>query len=113
MDNLKICTWDPRTRGTVTTKTESTASFRSHRLMITGIDVDGSMGDDQSAVRNSDSLFVTSSHDGKLKIWDLRSQSPLFSVNKHKGKALCVGWYGNTIVSGGSDCKFHTMKWKK
>ena len=111
--NLKMCIWDPRTRGNVSTKTTSKATYRSHRLFITGIDVDGSMGDDQSAVRNGDSLFVSSSHDGKLKIWDMRSQSPLYSVDKHKGKALCVGWYGNSIVSGGTDCKFHVMKWNK
>lgn len=112
--NQKIAIWDPRTDVKLTNKTMSQMTFRSHRLPITGIDVDGMSGIDdgnENKVRNSDYLFVSCAHDGKLKIWDIRSHSPLYNIDKHKGKALCVGWYGSTIVSGGSDCKLHSFKW--
>lgn len=113
--NQKINIWDPRTDRMVQTKQMSKMTFRSHRLPITGIDVDGSAGNDErdGGIKNSEYLFITSSHDGKLKIWDIRSKMPLYTVSKHKGKALCVGWYGNTIVSGGDDCKLHSFKWSK
>ena len=111
--NQKIAIWDPRTNQNISNKTMSEMTFRSHRLPITGIDVDGTAGDQSNRIKNSDYLFITSSHDGKLKIWDIRSKSPLYTIQKHKGKVLCVGWYGNTIVSGGSDCKLHSLKWNK
>eukprot|EP00484_Ammonia_sp_Unknown_P022829 CAMPEP_0197031640 /NCGR_PEP_ID=MMETSP1384-20130603/10590_1 /TAXON_ID=29189 /ORGANISM="Ammonia sp." /LENGTH=513 /DNA_ID=CAMNT_0042461199 /DNA_START=42 /DNA_END=1580 /DNA_ORIENTATION=- len=112
--NQKIAIWDPRTDRNISSKTMSEMTFRSHRLPITGIDVDGMAGMEETnkgKLRNSDYLFITSSHDGKLKIWDIRCQTPLYNVEKHEGKVLCVGWYGNTIVSGGADCKLRSFKW--
>ena len=114
--NQKIAIWDPRTDQIKRNKTMSVMTFRSHRLPITDIDVDGMNGMDDTndkKIRNSDYLFVTSSHDGKLKIWDIRSKSPLYTIEKHKGKVLCVGWYGNTIISGGSDNKLRAFKWTR
>jgi len=117
--NQKIAIWDPRTDRNVSSKTQSDMTFRSHSLPITGLDVDGMAGmdddaaDSASQVRNNAFLFISCAHDGKLKIWDIRCQTPLYNIEKHEGKALCVGWYGNTIVSGGSDCKLHSFKWNK
>ena len=114
--NQKIAIWDPRTDQIKSNKTMSVMTFRSHRLPITGIDVDGMNGIDDNndkKLRNSDYLFITSSHDGKLKIWDIRSKSPLYTIEKHQGKVLCVGWYGNTIISGGSDNKLRAFKWSR
>ncbi|KAI8471256.1 MAG: ribosome biogenesis protein WDR12 [Monoraphidium minutum] len=46
------------------------------------------------------------SHDGSMRLWDLRTQVPLGSVRQHADKALAVGWWGpTTIASGGADCK--------
>lgn len=51
---------------------------------------------------------VSGGHDGAVKLWDIRTAVPLGSLQQHKeeSKVLCVGWWGGqTIVSGGSDCK--------
>jgi ribosome biogenesis protein YTM1 len=52
--------------------------------------------------------MVTGGHDGAVKLWDIRTGVPLGSLQQHKEgeKVLCVGWWGGeTLVSGGSDCK--------
>jgi ribosome biogenesis protein YTM1 len=52
--------------------------------------------------------MVTGGHDGAVKLWDIRTGVPLGSLQQHKegDKVLCVGWWGGeTLVSGGSDCK--------
>lgn len=51
---------------------------------------------------------ATGGHDGAVKLWDIRTAVPLGSLQQHKedAKVLCVGWWGGqTLVSGGSDCK--------
>ncbi|PNH01193.1 Ribosome biogenesis protein WDR12 [Tetrabaena socialis] len=52
--------------------------------------------------------LATSSHDGSLKLWDLRARVSLASLSHHTGKVLCVGWLGGGgggLVSGGADCQ--------
>lgn len=39
-------------------------------------------------------MLASSSHDGTVKIWDVRSSVPLFTLKAHKDKALCVSWQG-------------------
>jgi ribosome biogenesis protein len=46
------------------------------------------------------------SHDGSLRLWDLRTPVPLGTVTQHADKALAVAWWGPGVVaSGGADCK--------
>ncbi|KIZ06505.1 hypothetical protein MNEG_1452 [Monoraphidium neglectum] len=46
------------------------------------------------------------SHDGSMRMWDLRTSVPLGTVKQHANKALAVTWWGpHTIASGGADCK--------
>ena len=53
---------------------------------------------------------ATSSHDGSVKLWDIRSVVPLATLTAHSDKVLCVGWVTGPgggpggIVSGGADC---------
>jgi ribosome biogenesis protein YTM1 len=52
-------------------------------------------------------VLATTSHDGTLKVWDIRSSLPLHTVRAttNKGdKSLCLAFGDGFIYSGGSDC---------
>jgi ribosome biogenesis protein YTM1 len=54
-------------------------------------------------------VLASTSHDGTLKVWDIRSYLPLHTVNavnnkKSGEKALCLAFGDGIIYSGGSDC---------
>lgn len=52
-------------------------------------------------------VLATTSHDGTLKVWDIRSSLPLHTVravDKKGEKALCLAFGDGIIYSGGSDC---------
>uniref|UniRef100_J3MMP5 Ribosome biogenesis protein WDR12 homolog n=1 Tax=Oryza brachyantha TaxID=4533 RepID=J3MMP5_ORYBR len=84
--------WDPRKPGTLA----PIFQFSSHKSWI-------------SACKwHPSSWFhlVSSSFDGKVMLWDLRTAWPLASVDSHKDKVLCVDWWkGDSVISGGADSK--------
>ena len=52
-------------------------------------------------------VLATTSHDGTLKVWDIRSSLPLHTVRAttNKGdKSLCLAFGDGFIYGGGSDC---------
>merc|ERR1712003_419409 len=52
-------------------------------------------------------VLASTSHDGTLKVWDIRSSIPLHTiraVNKKGEKALCLAFGDGILYSGGSDC---------
>ena len=52
-------------------------------------------------------ILGSTSHDGTLKVWDIRSSLPLHTVkavSKRGEKVLCLSFGENVIYSGGSDC---------
>eukprot|EP01024_Parvocaulis_polyphysoides_P011638 TRINITY_DN14094_c0_g2_i1.p1 TRINITY_DN14094_c0_g2~~TRINITY_DN14094_c0_g2_i1.p1 ORF type:complete len:461 (-),score=38.53 TRINITY_DN14094_c0_g2_i1:376-1704(-) len=52
----------------------------------------------------SSNHLVTGSHDKTLKIWDIRADVPLTTIQQHDDKILCVDWYSAaSMVSGGAD----------
>uniref|UniRef100_A0A7S0RLG1 Ribosome biogenesis protein WDR12 homolog n=1 Tax=Chlamydomonas leiostraca TaxID=1034604 RepID=A0A7S0RLG1_9CHLO len=54
---------------------------------------------------------ASASHDGAIKLWDIRAAVPLATLPGHDDKALCVTWAGDawrTLVSGGADSKLRT-----
>ncbi|EFN51158.1 hypothetical protein CHLNCDRAFT_141384 [Chlorella variabilis] len=54
---------------------------------------------------------ATASHDGAVKLWDLRASIPLHTLEAHTDKVLCVAWVGpSTLASGGADCKLRTAE---
>lgn len=57
-------------------------------------------------------VLASASHDGSLKVWDIRSSLPLYTVKAHaKGsKALCLSFADGVIFSGGSDCLVKRFK---
>ncbi|ETO23637.1 hypothetical protein RFI_13543, partial [Reticulomyxa filosa] len=102
--NQKICIWDPRTNDvnaeTLLSKS-SRHTYRSHRLPISDI---------KCSEKENRPLFISSSFDGTIKFWDLRSNEPLYMLNKHSDKVLCLEWINDTIVSGGADHQFVSIK---
>lgn len=49
-------------------------------------------------------VFISGSHDGSIKMWDVRSKIPLSTLPaQHEGKVLCLAWDNDNIVSGGAD----------
>eukprot|EP01118_Nematostelium_gracile_P015489 TRINITY_DN6221_c0_g1_i1.p1 TRINITY_DN6221_c0_g1~~TRINITY_DN6221_c0_g1_i1.p1 ORF type:complete len:412 (-),score=115.34 TRINITY_DN6221_c0_g1_i1:20-1255(-) len=54
-----------------------------------------------------DNLLVSGSHDNTVKVWDIRSVIPLFTLSS-KDKILCVDWAGqDKILGGGAECKLN------
>jgi len=50
-------------------------------------------------------LLASGSHDGDVKLWDIRSKTPLQTMpSNHQDKVLAIQWDGpSRIVSGGAD----------
>lgn len=59
-------------------------------------------------------LFVSSSHDQMVKMWDQRSfKTPLFELTGHSDKVLCCDWSSQEhIASGGADNDMKVFKSK-
>lgn len=50
--------------------------------------------------------LLSSSYDGKVMLWDLRTAWPLAVIDSHKDKVLCSDWWkGDSVISGGADSK--------
>jgi len=53
-----------------------------------------------------DNLLVSGSHDNTVKLWDIRSQVPVFTTTPHTNKVLCVDIdKESNIYSGAADGK--------
>ena len=91
--------WDMRVHtkaGAEATSVSDTTLRPSHKAWVT--DVKWSPTDPY--------VLATTSHDGTVKVWDIRSSLPLHTVRAHpKGeKGLCLSYTDGIIYSGGSDC---------
>lgn len=84
--------WDPR-------KPESSApvyEFKSHTSWISAC----------KWHNKSQFHLLSSSYDGKVMLWDLRTAWPLSVIDSHKDKVLCADWWkGDSVISGGVDTK--------
>ncbi|KAL3694046.1 hypothetical protein R1sor_007697 [Riccia sorocarpa] len=50
--------------------------------------------------------LLSASHDGTVKLWDMRAKIPLHTLEAHKDKVLCADWWrDDSIVTGGADSK--------
>ncbi|RGB33320.1 WD repeat domain 12 [Rhizophagus diaphanus] len=70
-------------------------------------------------------MLVSGSYDGTVKIWDIRSRTPLYTLSKQNGdkgkenendtpkKIFCVDWDQDIILSGGEDNQLHIYGSKK
>jgi ribosome biogenesis protein YTM1 len=83
--------WDPRTTTTIIQKT-----LTSHKQWVSSV----------LWHPYSSSLLLSASYDNTVKMWDIRSSIPLFTIAAHSDKVLCVDWCGAEVfVSGGADRK--------
>ncbi|TYH52203.1 hypothetical protein ES332_D09G011100v1 [Gossypium tomentosum] len=82
--------WDPRKPGTLA----PTFQFSSHSSWISAC-----------KWHNTSPLhLLSSSYDGKVMLWDLRTAWPVSIIDTHKDKVLCADWWkGDCVVSGGVD----------
>jgi len=76
--------WDPRAPNGKTIQ----HSFASHKAWTSGV---------AWHPRTPYPQFASCSHDGTVKVWDLRSSMPLFSLPSHTDRALCVDWAGVNV----------------
>jgi ribosome biogenesis protein YTM1 len=58
-------------------------------------------------------VLASASHDSTIKLWDIRSSLPLYTITAHsKGsKSLCLALTNDRIFSGGSDCDIKVFKY--
>lgn len=58
--------------------------------------------------------LASTSHDGTVKVWDIRSPVPLQTIRVSEEKGLCVAYGGdNTLYSGGTDCEIKRIRAKQ
>ncbi|KAJ3407679.1 WD repeat-containing protein 12 [Chytridiales sp. JEL 0842] len=91
--------WDPRTASGLVVKLKLT----SHTGWVPAL----------SWSPSNPFCLVSCGHDSKLKVWDIRSRTPLHSskVDKNGGKLLACQWFGGVVASGGEEGKLrmHVM----
>ncbi|KAJ3021352.1 WD repeat-containing protein 12 [Thoreauomyces humboldtii] len=92
--------WDPRATDNLVTK----LSLTSHTSWV-------------SSVRWSPTsayAFASGSYDSSVKVWDIRSTAPLYTLSggdvKKEEKVFGVDWCGDLIFSGGEDAKLRTFE---
>ncbi|CCH41046.1 hypothetical protein BN7_583 [Wickerhamomyces ciferrii] len=60
---------------------------------------------------DNDYMFASGSHDGTVKVWDIRAQKALYTITRESGvpkgqdKVFAVSWDQTGIISGGQDKK--------
>lgn len=96
---------DPRITNTSTNQVDS-ARLVGHDNFVVGL----------SADPKNDNLFASCSHDGMVKVWDIRSVQPLYTITREESKSsqtkiFDVCWDREIgIVSGGLDKKLQINK---
>ncbi|RIA97072.1 ribosome biogenesis protein WDR12 [Glomus cerebriforme] len=95
--------WDPRAEDIAVVK----LTLSSHKNWVTSV---------SWSTKNS-FMLVSGSYDGTIKIWDIRSKTPLYTFFKQNNdkekensipkKVFCVDWDNDIILSGGEDNQLH------
>lgn len=87
--------WDPRAKGEEGQLV--VRHYLSHKEWVAGL----------AWCPGSAHLLASVSHDGTMKVWDIRATVPLATVAAHpEAKGLAVTWLDErALATGGSDCK--------
>ena len=89
--------WDTRQEG-VAASAAGTKRLKSHSEWVSAV----------SWSKSNENWVLSAAHDGRIKLWDIRSSIPLHTVVEITGKALCAGWSGGSrVLGGGTDCRVH------
>ncbi|KAI8059569.1 WD40-repeat-containing domain protein [Gongronella butleri] len=84
--------WDPRSEDGVNVK----QSLRGHQGWVSSV----------SWAPRSAYTLCSSSYDGTVRVWDIRSKGPVYTMEESDHpKVFAVDWSGNCIVSGGENQK--------
>ena len=95
---------DPRAEGQVIKSTR-----KSHKGLVSSV----------AWKPDSDVLFASSSYDKTVKIWDVRSEIPLFTIKGGSAKLFCACWSGmdgDVIATGGAQKvlkRFRIKNWTR
>ncbi|KAJ1665719.1 ribosome biogenesis protein ytm1 [Coemansia sp. RSA 1813] len=84
--------WDPRSQDSTVVKLR----LSSHRGFVTGV----------AWAPSSAYMLASASHDSTVKVWDIRSRTPLYTVHatndEDKGKKLlALDWHKSRLLAGG------------
>ncbi|KAJ1949695.1 ribosome biogenesis protein ytm1 [Linderina macrospora] len=84
--------WDPRSDDSTVVKLKLT----SHKGFVSGV----------AWAPNSAYMLASASHDSTVKVWDIRSRTPLYTVApvdaKERGKKLlAIDWHSELLLTGG------------
>ncbi|KAJ3323954.1 hypothetical protein HDV06_000930 [Boothiomyces sp. JEL0866] len=85
--------WDPRSKDGLVVKMK----FNSHNNWVSSL----------AHSETSGFHFSSSSYDGTVKVWDIRSSIPLYSLGDGQSKIYSLDWSNDLIVSGGADAQLH------
>jgi ribosome biogenesis protein YTM1 len=79
-------------------------SLRGHSAWVSSV----------SWSKTSEYALCTGSYDGTVRVWDIRSREPLYTVDPEstKDKVLSVFWDNEKILSGGEDKKLRIYQAK-
>ncbi|KAH3677148.1 hypothetical protein WICMUC_001903 [Wickerhamomyces mucosus] len=93
---------DPRADASVVTQSQ----LNGHKNFVVSL----------SASPDNDYMFASGSHDGTVKVWDVRTQKALYTISRESGakkgqdKVFAVDWNQSGIISGGEDKKIQINK---
>ncbi|KAJ3274502.1 WD repeat-containing protein 12 [Terramyces sp. JEL0728] len=85
--------WDPRSKDGLVVKMK----FVSHSNWVSSL----------AKSETSGFHFASSSYDGTVKVWDIRSSIPLYSIGDGESRIFDLDWKNELIASGGEDSKLH------
>ncbi|KAG9290333.1 hypothetical protein G9A89_007064 [Geosiphon pyriformis] len=95
--------WDPRAEDIAVVK----LSLASHQNWVSAV----------SWSHDSPFLLASASYDSTIRIWDIRSKTPLYILQTGKGKTdkklLCIDWSYELLLAGGEDSQMHIFSAKK
>lgn len=71
-----------------------------------------SQGDKINCIGVEGSLVVTGNQDGWVQLWGSQNNTCLSSIQKHQGGVRTLGFYQDTLVTGGDDglCRLYDVK---
>jgi ribosome biogenesis protein YTM1 len=103
--------WDPRVN-------QVTKSLKSHKGWVSSVTwLRNTLSSGTSSRMTTEYLLLSGSYDNSVKVWDIRSNIPLHSLQNHSDKVLSTSYLLNQdsmfIVSGGADCKLEVFSWSK